>query len=82
MGREGRQDAAALRYCCAVAFLEVSEFYQLPHGVITPHYVGYEVLTAVIMKIAIFCDIELCSPYMNRRFGGTYQLHLQLPKSA
>jgi hypothetical protein len=26
-GREGRQDAAALHYCCAIAFLEVSEFY-------------------------------------------------------
>jgi hypothetical protein len=36
-GREGRQDAAALRYCCAVAFLEFSEFYHLPHGAITPH---------------------------------------------
>jgi hypothetical protein len=23
-----------------------------------------------------------CSPYMNRRFGGTYRLHLQGPKSA
>jgi hypothetical protein len=22
-GREGRQDAAVLRYCCAMAFLEV-----------------------------------------------------------
>jgi hypothetical protein len=34
-----RQDTAALRYCCAFAFLEVSEFYQLPHGAITPQYV-------------------------------------------
>jgi hypothetical protein len=37
--REGRQDAAVLCYCCAIAFLEVSEFYQLPHGVIRPQYV-------------------------------------------
>jgi hypothetical protein len=37
-GREGRQDVAALHYCCAIAFLEVSDFYQLPHGAITPHY--------------------------------------------
>jgi hypothetical protein len=36
--REGRQDAAAIRYCCAIAFFEVSEFYHLPHGAITPHY--------------------------------------------
>jgi hypothetical protein len=40
--REGRQGAAALRYCCAIAFLEVSEFQQLPHGAITPHlYTGW-----------------------------------------
>jgi hypothetical protein len=37
-GREGMQDAAALRYCRAVAFLEISEFQQLPHGAITPQY--------------------------------------------
>jgi hypothetical protein len=30
-GRDGRQDAAALHYCCAIAF-EVSEFQQLLHG--------------------------------------------------
>jgi hypothetical protein len=36
--REGRQDEAALRYCCAIAFLEVSEFQWLPHGAITPQY--------------------------------------------
>jgi hypothetical protein len=39
--REGRQDAAALRYCCAIAFLYVSEFQQLPHGAITPHYISF-----------------------------------------
>jgi hypothetical protein len=38
-GREGTQDAAALCYCCAIAFLEVSDFYQLPHGAITPQYI-------------------------------------------
>jgi hypothetical protein len=37
-GMEGRQDLAALRYCCAIAFLAVSEFQQLPHGEITPRY--------------------------------------------
>jgi hypothetical protein len=40
--------------------------------------VGFEVLTAVIMKSTIFCDITLCSPLNdNQRFGGTYRLHLQ-----
>jgi hypothetical protein len=31
---------AALRYCCTIAFFEVSEFYHLPHGAITPQYVA------------------------------------------
>jgi hypothetical protein len=31
-------------------------------------HVGYEVLTAVVMEIAIFWDTAQCSPYMNRRF--------------
>jgi hypothetical protein len=38
------------------------------------YLVGFEVLTAVIM----FWDITPCSPLkFNRRFGGTYRLHLQ-----
>jgi hypothetical protein len=43
---------------------------------------GFEVLTAVVMKVDISWDILLCSPYVNRRFGGSYHLHLQGPKSA
>jgi hypothetical protein len=40
--------------------------------------VGFEVLTTVIMKSAIFWDISPCSPLsVNRRFGGTYCLYLQ-----
>jgi hypothetical protein len=35
-----------------------------------------------LLKIAIFWDIAPCSPYMNRRFGGTYHFHLQGRKSA
>jgi hypothetical protein len=31
---------------------------------------------------AVFWDIAPCSPYVNRRFGGTYGLHLQGRKSA
>jgi hypothetical protein len=34
--------------------------------------VGFEVLTAVVLNVAI----ASCSPYTNRRFGGKYQLHL------
>jgi hypothetical protein len=41
-------------------------------------FVGFEVLTPVVMKSSIFWDIKPCSPLkVNRRFGGTYRLHLQ-----
>jgi hypothetical protein len=43
---------------------------------------GFEVLTAVVMIISFLWDIGVCNPYMNRRFGGTYHLHLQGRKSA
>jgi hypothetical protein len=40
--------------------------------------VGFEVLTAVVMKSIIFWDIAPCGPLsVNRRFGGTYYLHLE-----
>jgi hypothetical protein len=39
--------------------------------------VGIEVLTAVVMKSAVFWDITPCSPLkVDQRFGGTYHLHL------
>jgi hypothetical protein len=44
--------------------------------------VGFEVLTAVVIKTAILWDIAPCSPYMNRRFGGMYHIHLPGRKSA
>jgi hypothetical protein len=34
------------------------------------------------MKAAIFWDTAPCSPYIDRRFGGNYNLHLQGRKSA
>jgi hypothetical protein len=41
-------------------------------------FVGFEVFTAVVMKSIIFWDMKSCSPLsVNRRFGGTYRLHLQ-----
>jgi hypothetical protein len=40
--------------------------------------VGFEVFTAVVMKSIIFWDMTPCSLLsFNRRFGGTYRLHLQ-----
>jgi hypothetical protein len=41
-----------------------------------------EVLTAVVMNVAIFWDVAQCSLFVNRRFGGTYHLLLQGWKSA
>jgi hypothetical protein len=44
-------------------------------------YVGFEVLTAVVMKSTtrIFWDITPCAPLkVNRRLGETYRLHLQV----
>jgi hypothetical protein len=40
-------------------------------------HVGFEVLTAVVMNFAFFCDIVPCGPYVNRRSGGTYRPYLQ-----
>jgi hypothetical protein len=41
-------------------------------------FVGFEVFTAVVMKSIIFWDMTPCSLLsVNRRFGGTYRLHLQ-----
>jgi hypothetical protein len=33
------------------------------------------------MKNVVFWDVVLCSSGVNRRFGGTYRLHLQGRKS-
>jgi hypothetical protein len=35
-------------------------------------YERLEVLTAVVMKVAVFCDIAPCSPYVNRRTARRY----------
>jgi hypothetical protein len=50
----------------------------IKHG--TP--VGFEVLKAVVMKIAIFWNIAPFSPHVNRRFGGMNHVHLQGKESA
>jgi hypothetical protein len=42
------------------------------------YYVGFEILTAVVIKCNMFWDITPCSAMsVNRRFGRTYRLHLQ-----
>lgn len=44
-------------------------------------FVGFQVTTAVVMIVAIFWDI-VRSPYVSRRFGGTYNLYVQGRKSS
>jgi hypothetical protein len=45
-------------------------------------YVGFDVLTAVVMKSTIFWNITPYSPLsVKRRFWGTYRLHLQRRKT-
>jgi hypothetical protein len=46
-------------------------------------YVGFDVLTVVVMKSTSFWQIMPCSPLkVNRRFGGTYCLHLQAQRKS
>jgi hypothetical protein len=42
-----------------------------------PEIVRFEAFTAVAMKNVVFWDVALCRSCVNRRFGGTYRLHLQ-----
>jgi hypothetical protein len=40
--------------------------------------VRFEAFTAVTMKNVVFWDVAaLCRTWVDRRFGGTYRLHLQ-----
>jgi hypothetical protein len=43
----------------------------------TGNLVRFEVFTAVTMKNVVFRDVAPCRSCVNRRFGGTYCLHLQ-----
>jgi hypothetical protein len=40
-------------------------------------FVRFEVFTAITMKNTVFWDVAPCRYFVNRRFGGTYRLHLQ-----
>jgi hypothetical protein len=44
---------------------------------VSTNIVRFEVFTAVTMKNAVFWDVAPCRSCVNRRFGGTYRLHLQ-----
>jgi hypothetical protein len=48
-----------------------------------PAIVGFEVFTAVVMRSSIFWNTMPCSLLKaNRRFGGTCNLHLQVPRKS
>jgi hypothetical protein len=40
-------------------------------------HVRFDVFTEVTMKNAVFLDVAPCRSCVNRRFGGTYRLHLR-----
>jgi hypothetical protein len=42
----------------------------------TSKYLRFEVFTAVTIKNVVFWDVAPCRYFVNRRFGGTYLLHL------
>jgi hypothetical protein len=56
-----------------VVFLSV---YRLMLGK-CPTVVKFDVFTAVTMKNAVSWDVAPCRSCVNRRFRGTYRLHLQ-----
>jgi hypothetical protein len=46
-------------------------------GMDSDYIIRFEVFRAVTMKNAVFLDVTPCRSCVNRRFGGTYRLHLQ-----
>jgi hypothetical protein len=61
-------------------FIKHKQTFCLPVQRIIRSHVAFEVFIAVVMKSIIFWDMTPCSLLScNRRFGGTYRLHLQGP---
>jgi hypothetical protein len=57
--------------------LNVSRIMSGEYGEEYLYYVRFEVFTALTMKNVIFWNVMPCRSCVNRRFGGTYGLHLQ-----
>jgi hypothetical protein len=53
--------------------LLIMQFTHIPNGM---NDVRFQIFTAVTMKNAVFWDVMPCGSCRNRRFGGTYRLHL------
>jgi hypothetical protein len=71
----------ATQHVCNFIFLRkvATEMSTIPSLVSFLFYVGFEILTAVIVKSSILWDRRPCSPLkIKRHFGGTYRLHLQV----
>jgi hypothetical protein len=70
-------------YLISIYYIRLKSMVIIPKYILsepweTYDYVGFEVLTVVVVKSTIFWVIALCTPLkVNRRFGGTYRLHLQ-----
>jgi hypothetical protein len=78
-GWKGRQGAAALRYCCAIAFLEVSEFQQLPHGAITPQFVIITVWLSIYLSVCLSVCLSIYDPAELVDLGRFSFLNLYTP---
>jgi hypothetical protein len=73
-----REEGTTVKYCSHIAGQDYKFFQILTTYGVDQCIVGFEVLTAVVIKSTIFWDITPCSPLgVNRRFGGTSRLHLQ-----
>jgi hypothetical protein len=53
-----------------------------PRALSSVHSSMFQWWTSPSLNVAVFCDTVPCSSYVNRRFEGTYHLHLQGWKSA
>jgi hypothetical protein len=65
-------------YVISITVLEISQHFQNVQSSYLSIFipVRFEVFTAVTVKNAVFWDVAPCRYCVNRRFGGTYRLHL------
>jgi hypothetical protein len=52
-------------------------FKTIPFFLYYDYFAGFEVLTELVVSVAVLWDITPCSPYVNRLFERRYDLHLQ-----
>jgi hypothetical protein len=74
-----RRSTVGLEYrrCLKYALQRLCISYISSYEEQTALLVQFEAFTAVTKKNVIFWDVALCRSCVNRRFGGTYRLHLQ-----